>query len=186
MRKFGYARVSTNQQSLDIQIDAIKKQGVNADRIFTDKLSGKNMDRSGLDLLRVKIESGDIIYVTKLDRLGRDTLDMISLVREFKGIGVSVRFFEDGLSTDGPMGEMVITILAAVAQAERYRILERTHEGRAAAFANGVKFGPKFKIDRQKLLALRNAGKGATAISRELNIARGTVYKILSEETNKG
>jgi len=122
MHKYGYARVSTNQQSLDIQIDAIKKQGVNGNRIFVDKSSGKNMDRNGLDLLRVKIENGDIIYITKIDRLTRNPLDMISLVKEFKGIGVSVRFFEDGLNTGGARDGIVETILAAAAQAERHII----------------------------------------------------------------
>ncbi len=180
MRLFGYARVSTSQQSLDIQIKALIDAGVDKQRILTDKMSGKNTDRPGLDLLRVKIEKGDLIIITKLDRLGRDTLDMISLVKEFKREGVSVRFIQDGISTDGAMGEMVVTILAAVAQAERHRILERTNEGRIEAKANGVKFGRKRKIDRDELLKLHQSGMGATAISKELNIARGTVYKILN------
>ncbi len=83
MRIFGYARVSTSQQSLDIQIRALKDAGVKANRIFTDKASGSSTDREGLDLLRMKVEEGDVILVKKLDRLGRDTADMIQLIKEF-------------------------------------------------------------------------------------------------------
>lgn len=126
MRIFGYARVSTSQQSLDIQIRALKDAGVKANRIFTDKASGSSTDREGLDLLRMKVEEGDVILVKKLDRLGRDTADMIQLIKEFDAQGVAVRFIDDGISTDGDMGQMVVTILSAVAQAERRRILERT------------------------------------------------------------
>ncbi|CAK6500597.1 hypothetical protein SERMPA_00114 (plasmid) [Serratia marcescens] len=126
MRLFGYARVSTSQQSLDIQIKALKEAGVKANRIFTDKASGNSTDRDGLDLLRMKVEDGDVILVKKLDRLGRDTADMIQLIKEFDSQGVAVRFIDDGICTDGEMGKMVVTILSAVAQAERRRILEGT------------------------------------------------------------
>jgi DNA invertase Pin-like site-specific DNA recombinase len=81
MRLFGYARVSTSQQSLDIQIGALKNAGVKANRIFTDKASGSSADRVGLELLRMKVEEGDVILVKKLDRLGRDTADMIQLIK---------------------------------------------------------------------------------------------------------
>ncbi len=97
MRIFGYARVSTSQQSLDIQIRALKDAGVKANRIFTDKASGSSTDREGLDLLRMKVEEGDVILVKKLDRLGRDTADMIQLIKEFDAQGVAVRFIDDGI-----------------------------------------------------------------------------------------
>lgn len=107
MRLFGYARVSTSQQSLDIQIKTLKDAGVKANRIFTDKASGSSADREGLDLLRMKVEEGDVILVKKLDRLGRDTVDMIQLIKEFDAQGVSIQFIDDGISTDGEMGKMV-------------------------------------------------------------------------------
>lgn len=90
MRLFGYARVSTSQQSLDLQVRALKDAGVKANRIFTDKASGSSTDREGLDLLRMKVEEGDVILVKKLDRLGRDTADMIQLIKEFDAQGVAV------------------------------------------------------------------------------------------------
>ena len=107
MRLFGYARVSTSQQSLDLQVRALKDAGVKANRIFTDKASGSSTDREGLDLLRMKVEEGDVILVKKLDRLGRDTADMIQLIKEFDAQGVAVRFIDDGISTDGDMGGTV-------------------------------------------------------------------------------
>lgn len=88
MRLFGYARVSTSQQSLDIQVRVLKDAGVKTNRIFTDKASGSSADREGLDLLRMKVEEGDVILVKKLDRLGRDTADMIQLIKEFDTQGL--------------------------------------------------------------------------------------------------
>lgn len=184
MRLFGYARVSTSQQSLDIQIRALKDAGVKTNRIFTDKASGSSTNRDGLDLLRMKVEEGDVILVKKLDRLGRDTADMIQLIKEFDGQGVAVRFIDDGICTDGEMGKMVVTILSAVAQAERRRILERTNEGRQEAKLKGVRFGRKRTVDRLKIITLINNGHSATKISRELNIARSTVYKVLKESAD--
>ena len=182
MRLFGYARVSTSQQSLNIQIKALKEAGVKASRIFTDKVSGSHANRDGLNLLRIKVEEGDVIFVKKLDRLGRDTADMIQLIKEFDGIGVAIRFLDDGISTEGTMGKMVVTILSAVAQAEYQRILERTNEGRMEAKAKGVKFGRKRTIDRKQILALHEKGIGATDIARKMGIGRSTVYKLLNEK----
>ncbi|ADW17838.1 Resolvase domain protein [Desulfobulbus propionicus DSM 2032] len=179
MRLFGYARVSTSQQSLDLQVKALKNEGVRANRIFTDKISGSHLDREGLQMLRLKVEEGDVILVKKLDRLGRDTADMIQLVKEFDEMGVAIRFLDDGISTEGSMGKMVVTILSAVAQAERQRILERTNEGRLEAKAKGIKFGRKPFVDKEKVRSLRGQGIGATDIARQLNIGRSTVYKIL-------
>lgn len=181
MRLFGYARVSTSQQSLDIQVKALKEAGVKASRVFTDKVSGSHVNRDGLHLLRIKVEEGDVILVKKLDRLGRDTADMIALIKEFDGIGVAIRFLDDGISTEGTMGKMVVTILSAVAQAERQRILERTNEGRIEAKAKGVKFGRKRTIDTEKIRALHRTGVGAADIAKQMGIGRSTVYKSLNE-----
>ncbi len=153
-------------------------------RIFKDKMSGAHVSREGLNLLQVKVEEGDVILVKKLDRLGRDTADMIQLIKNFDKIGVSVRFLDDGISTEGTMGKMVVTILSAVAQAERQRILERTNEGRIEAKAKGVKFGRKRTIDRKKVRELHENGAGATAIAKQMKIGRSTVYKLLKQTNN--
>lgn len=185
MRLFGYARVSTSKQSLDIQVNALKDAGVQENRIFSDVGTGSNDKREGLTHLRQKVEEGDVILVKKLDRLGRDTADMVSLIKEFDNTGVYIRFLDDGISTDGPMGILIVTILVAVAQAERMRILERTNEGRIDAKLRGIKFGPKVKINmakREKIVELYARGMAATHIAKLVGIARSTIYLILKQE----
>ncbi len=184
-RIFAYARVSTSQQSLDIQISQLQKAGADIGRIYFDKATGSNMERKGLDLLRVKIESGDLILVTKLDRLGRDTADMISLIKEFDKTGVSVKFLSDGISTEGAAGRLVINILSCIAQSERERIMERTREGREVAMAKGIQFGRKLTVDRVRMNALLSNGDGATKVAKQMKIARSTIYKILKEQENR-
>ncbi len=181
MRLFGYARVSTSRQSLDIQIQALKNAGVKDFRIYSDKETGSKLDREGLSLLKLKIEQGDVIIIKKLDRLGRDTVDMINLIKKFDEQNVSVRFLDDGISTEGSMGKMVMTILSAVAEAERYRILERTNEGRIEAKKRGIKFGRNRSIDREIIIKEFNNGVRATSIAKEMKIARSSIYKILNE-----
>lgn len=179
MRLFGYARVSTSAQSLELQIRALKEAGVKENRIFSDTGTGGDMEREGLRTLRIKVEDGDAVLVKKLDRLGRDTADMIQLIKEFDAAGVSVRFLDDGISTEGEMGKMVVTILSAVAQAERRRILERTNEGRIDAKAKGVKFGRKPTVNQKKIIALRKQGVRAFDIAKQLSVGRSTVYKAI-------
>lgn len=182
MRLFGYARVSTSKQSLELQKQALKNAGVKESRIFFDKSTGSNVERPGLNSLLVKVEEGDTVLITKLDRLGRDTADMINLIKEFNRMRVAVRFVDDGISTEGTMGKMVITILSAVAEAERGRILERTNEGRIEAKFKGIKFGRKRKIDRSMLLhKFEQENLKGTALAKDLGISRAAVYKILKE-----
>ena len=165
IRKFGYARVSTSQQSLDMQVQRLKDEGTEEHRIFTDKTTGANINREGLQTLLIKVEKGDIVTITKLDRLGRDTADMLNLIEEFDQKGVVVKFLDDGIDTGGSMGTMVITILSAVAKAERARILERTNEGRVEAQKKGIKFGRKQRIDYNQVAQMKKYGIGATEIA---------------------
>lgn len=170
-------------QPASSHVKTLRTHKVAKSRIFTDKASDSNVDRLGLDLLKVKVEKGDVILVTKLDRLGRDTADMINLIKEFSQMGVAIRFLDDGISTEGTMGKMVITILSAVAEAERTRIMERTHEGRVEAKAKGVRFGRKRSVDRDVVIELHKQGTGATEIAKKLKVARSSVYRILSESS---
>ena len=178
MAKLGYARVSTSQQKLDIQLAALKEMGIRKDRIFTDKASGKNTDRPGLERLLNRAEDGDEVLCTKLDRLGRNTLDMIQIVEELHNRGVSVTFIDDNLSTAGDIGYMLITILSAVAQAERARILERTNEGRQAAMENGVKFAAKPHRGSQKALKMIKEGAAAKEIMETTGLSRATYFRL--------
>jgi DNA invertase Pin-like site-specific DNA recombinase len=186
MATLGYARVSTHQQDLSVQLAALKKAGVqnHPDYLFTDKASGKNDDREGLQLLLTKARKDDHIIVTKLDRLGRNTSDMIRIIGGLHERGITVQFLDDGISTEGSMGKMVVTILAAVAQAERERILERTNEGRRAAMDRGVKMGRKPSISpktKEKAREMVAAGKPKAAVAKELGFSRQKLYDILAE-----
>ena len=134
--------------------------------------------------LLTKAREGDTILVTKLDRLGRNTYDMIRIIEDLDSRGIAVRFIQDGISTEGSMGKMVVTILAAVAQAERDRILERTQEGRRAAVERGVKMGRKPKVSQELKQQVKQAvdqGIPKAKVAKQYKISRQKVYDILEE-----
>ena len=125
-----------------------------------------------------RAEDGDEVYCTKLDRLGRNTLDMIQIVEALHRRGVSVTFIDDNLSTAGDIGYMLITILSAVAQAERARILERTNEGRQAAMESGIKFGAKPHKGTRKALKMIGEGLAAKDVMEATGISRATYFRL--------
>ncbi len=178
MALLGYARVSTNQQKLNTQIETLKKEGVREDRIFTDKASGANDDRIGLKRLLGRAEKDDTIICTCMDRLGRNTSDMLKIIDDCYQNGVHIKFLDNSLSTEGAMGKMVIQILAAVAEAERSRILERTNEGREAAMNDGVKFGRKPHANTD--MAKKMIGEGLTAndVMMRTSVSRSTYFRL--------
>lgn len=130
MSVFGYARSSTSQQFLDIQIQKLEEAGANTNDIYTDKAFSSHEYKNGLRLLKSKIKANDIVLITKMDRLGRDTVEMIQIIKELDDIGVSIRFIDDGISIEGETGKMIVNLLSVVVQAEKQRILERTNERR--------------------------------------------------------
>jgi DNA invertase Pin-like site-specific DNA recombinase len=124
-----------------------------------------------------------IVAELHFDNLLNSSLKNDNLIKEFNNQKVAVRFLDDGISTEGSMGKMVVTILSAVAVAERHRILKRTNEGRLEAKKKGVNFGRKRKIDRNTIIEDYNNGMGATILTKKMNIARSSVYKILKESS---
>ncbi|WP_159282747.1 recombinase family protein [Rahnella variigena] len=178
MALLGYARVSTSHQKLTVQITELKSVGVRDDRIFTDMMSGATDEREGLQRLLARAEKDDIIICTKMDRLGRNTADMIHIVDACYKKGIAIRFLENGLSTEGTMGKMVIQILAAVAEAERERILERTNDGRIAAMAAGVKFGRKPHQKSALARELIQQNTPVKIVMKKSSISRATYFRI--------
>lgn len=178
MALLGYARVSTSHQKLTAQISELKVAGVRDDRIFTDMMSGATDEREGLQRLLARAEKDDIILCTKMDRLGRNTADMINIVDTCYKKGIAIRFLENGLSTEGTMGKMLIQILAAVAEAERERILERTNEGRIAAMASGVKFGRKQHRQSDMVRELITQDAPEKTILEKTGVSRATFYRL--------
>lgn len=141
---YGYARVSTEDQNLDLQRRALKDAGVEI--IVEEKRSGYGVRRDQLEMLKKSLHPGDTLIVWKLDRLGRSVIDLIHLAKWLTDKGVEFRSLTEGLDTRTPMGRFHFTLLARLAQLERDITSERTKAGIAAAKARGVKFGQTTKI----------------------------------------
>lgn len=178
----GYARVSTADQKLDAQLDALSVAGCRV--IYRDKLSGKSTDRPELQRLLAQIRPGEIMVVTALDRLARSAVDLMTLVRQLRERGAHVRSLrEPWCDTNTPMGEFLVTVLAGVAQLERGLIQERADAGRKAACARGVRFGPKPKLSPfQQTEALRMLTEGKTCrhVAAYFGVAHSTISRLES------
>lgn len=170
---YGYARVSTEQQLLTAQINKLQSVGIPKNQIFSEKVTGlsKFETRKAFNKLIAIVKEGDEIVVTKLDRLGRSTLEMYQLITELRDRGIYLRSLEQGISTRGQMGILIIQIITAIAEAERTRILERTEEGRQVAKLNGVKFGRKRKSNYQALIAEKEKGLSNKEIAEKFNVS---------------
>ena len=139
MTVIGYARVSTQDQDLGFQLEALKHAG--AARIYREKISGVRADRPQLIKLMTSLRSGDVVLVTKLDRLGRSTRELLDLIHRIDQAGAAFRSVGDPLfDTSTSQGRLLVTMLAAIAEFERELIRERTGEGRKRAKAAGVRF----------------------------------------------
>jgi DNA invertase Pin-like site-specific DNA recombinase len=179
MAKVGYARVSSLSQSTDIQKEALTKAGCNPVR--TEKKSGSTTEgRTELATIIDFLQEGDVLCVHKLDRLGRNTRDVLNLVHELSERGCSLQVLEPAIDTSGPMGTMMLTVLGMVSEMELGFIKERQKAGIEKAKANGVYKGRPMSLDHDKIKQLKAEGMGATAIARELGCSRGAIYKALA------
>jgi DNA invertase Pin-like site-specific DNA recombinase len=165
MAVIGYARVSTEGQQLTGQLAALKAAG--ADPIYREKISGARANRPQLARLMASLRAGDIVTVTKLDRLGRSTRELLDLIDRISKAGASFRSLGDPLwDTSSAQGRLLSTLLAGIAEFERELIRERTGEGRKRAMAAGVKFGRKPKLsDFQRAEAVKRRAAGETLAS---------------------
>jgi DNA invertase Pin-like site-specific DNA recombinase len=165
MALLGYARVSTLDQNLSGQLEALKAAG--ATQIYREKVSGVRADRPQLGKLMGSLKARDIVLVTKLDRLGRSTRELLDLIERIGKAGAAFRSLGDPLwDTSSSQGRLLSTLLAAIAEFERELIRERTGEGRKRAMASGVKFGRKRKLsDYQRAEAIKRRASGETLAS---------------------
>lgn len=151
----GYARVSTQGQDLAQQRSALTAADCN--RLFEEKVSGAKKDRPELDKMLDHLRPGDVIVVTRLDRLARSTSDLLDITERMKDAGAGLRSLaEPWADTTSPAGKMILTVFEGIADFERSLILERTSTGRAAAKARGVRFGPPLSLLRNRLPMLGN------------------------------
>lgn len=182
--KIGYARVSTKEQNLEMQLEALKVAG--CEKIFAEKLSGCLQSRPELDACLNFIREGDTLVVYKLDRLGRSLKNIIMLLEDFKKKGILFISLQDNINTEGATGQLMANILGAFAQFERDLIYERTQEGKRIAKEKGVRFGRKTLINRDNIakqescIRLYQSGTPVREIQKILNIgSSSTVYRLL-------
>jgi len=180
MARVGYARVSTLDQDLDIQVARLRAEGCAI--IRSEKLSGGSREgRTELANVIEFLRPGDELMVARLDRLGRDTRDVLNIIHEVEERGAYVTVLDPHVSTQGPMGHVMLTVLGMVAQMERRFIKERQREGIERAKANGAYRGGKRRLDRDQILALHKAGSGPAVIARAVGCSRMHVYRVLQQ-----
>jgi len=182
---FGYARVSTQDQDLALQIDALQKAGCSKNKIFVDKISGVKAERPGLDKCLAELEKGDTLVVWRLDRLGRSMHHLVLLVENLKERGISFKSICDGaIDTTTASGELIFNIFSSLAQFERRLIQERTRASLQAARARGKSGGrKKIESNHPKVLMAKkmhqNHAMSINDICKTLKISRASFYRYL-------
>jgi putative DNA-invertase from lambdoid prophage Rac len=185
-RVFAYCRVSTSEQSTENQVREISAAGFAIDprRVVSETVSGSVAagQRKGFARLLDRMESGDVLAVTKLDRLGRNTVDVVQTVERLAAAGVKVHCLQlGGMDLTSPAGKMTMTVLASVAQFERDLLIERTQSGLKRAKAEGKKLGRKSALDAGQCAAVRaalEAGESVSALARRFDTSRQTIMRV--------
>ena len=175
---FGYARVSTEDQSLDLQVDALKQFGV--EKIFEEKVSGTKKDRPQLNEMLKYLRASDTVVVWKLDRIGRSSKHLVELMNHFQDQGINFVSLKDSIDTSTATGKLVFTIFAGLAEFERDMIAERTKAGLAAARARGRKGGRPRKLQEKVNLALKmydSRQYALTEIASATGVSKTTLYR---------
>jgi DNA invertase Pin-like site-specific DNA recombinase len=184
----GYARVSTRDQSLDLQLDALARAG--CERVFSDEASGARPDRPGLAQALSHLRGGDTLVVWKLDRLGRTVRQLVGLVDELRARDVAFRSLTDAIDTSTPAGRFFFHMMGALAEMERDLVRERTSAGLAAARARGRKGGRRPKLSARQVAHARrlldDPGTSVTDVAASLGVARSTLYRALDARKGGG
>lgn len=181
--KIGYARVSTQDQNLDLQINALKKEG--CDQIYEEKASGSQRDRPELKKLLDNIRAGDTLVVWKLDRLARSTKILLDTVEQLKAKKANFLAITEKIDTSSPMGEFFYTVMGALSQLEKSLIVERTQAGLAAARAKGKLLGrPKDMSEETLSVArdlLKDPNRTIKQVAKHIGVAPSTLYRYMPE-----
>jgi DNA invertase Pin-like site-specific DNA recombinase len=178
--KIGYARVSTEEQNLGLQRDALKAAGV--ERVFEDRISGAAVQRPGLDAAIAALSAGDTLVVWKLDRLGRSLPHLIGLVQSLGERDIGFASLSESIDTTTAGGQLVFHLMGALAQFERSLIVERTKAGMTAARARGRHLGRAPSLNPAQVSHARkliDSGESPTAVASSLKVGRSTLYRAL-------
>ena len=184
----GYARVSTDDQDLTHQRAELHAAGCT--RIYAEKITGTRRDRPELARLLDHLRPGDVVTVTRLDRLARSTRDLLDIAERIQAAGAGLRSLaEPWADTTTPAGRMVLTVFAGIAEFERTLIIDRTRSGREAAKRRGVKFGPRptltpAQIEHAREL-IEQEGRTVKEVAALLGVHRSTMYRVLNKETTQ-
>lgn len=175
--RVAYIRASTEVQEVEIQRQKVGK----CHKVFEEKVSGANFDRPSLQKALDYVREGDTFVVCSIDRLARSTMDLLKIVEYLEEQKVRLEILDINLDTSTPVGRAMLTMLGAIAELERGLIRKRTEEGREAAKAKGIKFGPKFKLSEKQLFRLlADVEKGELSkgeIAKKYKISRPSVYR---------
>ncbi len=178
--EYGYARVSTDGQSVDAQVAQLTNAGCG--KVYREVASGAKTDRAELRRLIARLDDGDVLVVTRLDRLARSTRDLLNTLAAITGKGAAFRSLGDAWAdTTTPHGRLMLTVLGGLAEFERELIRARTGEGRARAKARGVKMGRRPKLtahQRREALGRITAGETASDVARSYNVSRWTISRL--------
>lgn len=189
--QLGYARVSTEHQSLDQQLDALTAVGVDSERVYTDRLSGASAreQRPGLAALLDYAREGDAIVVVGIDRLGRNAAEVMTTIRELGERGIVLRSLREGIDTSTAAGRMVAGVLASLAELELELGRERRTAAREARRSRGQAIGRPKALDAAKAaLAQRMhaSGESASTVAAALGVSRATVYRVIADDRDSG
>lgn len=180
---FGYVRTSTDQQNMELQIEALKAAGVDDRNIYSDQMSGSKRERPQLNKLLKNLRGGDTLVIWKFDRLARSMYDLLSITDSLNEKGVQFKSITEDVDTNSPMGKFAFHLLGALGQFERELIKERINAGIANARAKGKHMGrPRTLTDEQIKVAreMRQSGTGVMAIARVLGCSRHAIYRAIN------
>lgn len=184
MSMIGYARVSTEDQNLDRQIDALVKYGVDERLIYSEKITGTKMDRPELSKMINSLKKGDIVIIADLTRVSRSTKDLLEIVDKIKEKGASIKSIKDtwlDTTTDNPYNDFLLTVMSGLSQLERDLISQRTKEGLASAKARGRNGGRPSKQNEkgETVKILYSSGMKIVDIVNQTGLSRSTVNRII-------
>ena len=182
-RLLGYARISTIDQDLALQVDALRDAGVSEENLFTDTVTGARADRPGISALMAAVQETDTVIVWRLDRLGRSLVHLADLAATLCSRGVAIRSLTDGVDTSVPTGRLIYGILSTLAEFERETIRTRVKAGMAAAKRAGVHCGRRPSLNAEHVAYARARladGEPARHVARFFKVSEATLYRALA------